>query len=107
MIAVIFEAIPIPAQKERYFELAAKLKSELMHIDGFIAVERFQSITTEGKILSLSWWETEEAVKQWKNHFMHIDAQVEGQQTIFSHYRIRVAHTLKDYSFNNEDNFDV
>ncbi|MEX0424965.1 antibiotic biosynthesis monooxygenase [Providencia rettgeri] len=107
MIAVIFEAIPIPAQKERYFELATKLKSELMHIDGFIAVERFQSITTEGKILSLSWWETEEAVKQWKNHFMHIDAQVEGQQTIFSHYRIRVAHTLKDYSFNNEDSFDV
>lgn len=107
MIAVIFEAIPIPAQKDRYFELAANLKSELMDIDGFISVERFQSVTTEGKILSLSWWETEEAVKNWKNHFMHINAQVEGQQTIFSHYRIRVTHTLKDYSFNKEDTPDV
>ncbi|EOV8089676.1 antibiotic biosynthesis monooxygenase family protein [Providencia sp. PROV032] len=107
MIAVIFEAIPIPAQKDRYFELAAKLKSELMNIEGFIAVERFQSVTTEGKILSLSWWETEEAIKKWKNHFMHINAQVEGQQAIFSHYRIRIAHTLKDYSFNKEDSYDV
>lgn len=55
MIAVIFEAIPITEQKTRYFELATKLKSELMNIEGFISVERFQSITTEGKILSLSW----------------------------------------------------
>ncbi|AWS50859.1 MULTISPECIES: antibiotic biosynthesis monooxygenase family protein [Providencia] len=107
MIAVIFEAIPVPEQKNRYFELAGQLKSELMRIEGFISVERFQSITTEGKILSLSWWETEEAVKNWKKHFMHIEAQVEGQQTIFSHYRIRIANTLKDYSFNKEDNFNV
>ncbi|HDN2513321.1 TPA: antibiotic biosynthesis monooxygenase [Providencia rettgeri] len=107
MIAVIFEAIPIPEQKMRYFELAAELKSELVNIEGFISVERFQSITTEGKILSLSWWENEAAVMEWKRHFMHQSAQNEGKKSVFSHYRIRVSQTIRDYSFDKEDNYNV
>lgn len=107
MIAVIFEAIPIPKQKERYFQLATELRSELMNIEGFISVERFQSITTEGKILSLSWWENEEAVMKWKRHFMHQNAQNEGKRSVFSNYRIRVAQTIKDYAFNKEDNHNL
>lgn len=107
MIAVIFEAIPVPEQKARYFELAAKLKSELMNIEGFISVERFQSITTEGKILSLSWWENEAAIMDWKRHFMHQSAQDEGKNAVFSHYRIRVAGVIKDYSFDKETSPNV
>ncbi|WP_273827649.1 antibiotic biosynthesis monooxygenase family protein [Providencia rettgeri] len=107
MIAVIFEAIPITEQKTRYFELATKLKSELMNIEGFISVERFQSITTEGKILSLSWWENEAAIMEWKRHFIHQNAQSEGKNSVFSHYRIRVAETIRDYSFDKENNHNV
>lgn len=69
MIAVIFEAIPVPEQKNRYFELAGQLKSELMRIEGFISVERFQSITTEGKILSLSWWGNRRSRKKLEKTF--------------------------------------
>ncbi|EGT4253653.1 antibiotic biosynthesis monooxygenase [Citrobacter amalonaticus] len=98
MIAVIFEADAIPALQERYLQLAAELRTELAKSEGFIAIERFKSLSTEGKILSLSWWENEEAVVVWKNNMKHRAAQREGKETIFSFYRIRVAKVLRDYS---------
>ncbi|WMY72582.1 antibiotic biosynthesis monooxygenase [Buttiauxella selenatireducens] len=98
MFAVIFEAeTPLQAQ-ERYLQLASELKPLLSDIPGFISIERFQSISTPGKILSLSWWEDEDAVLSWKNNAMHQAAQLEGQQSIFSFYRIRIASVLRDYS---------
>jgi heme-degrading monooxygenase HmoA len=98
MIAVIFEADAIPAQQERYLQLAAELRTELVNIADFISIERFRSMSTEGKILSLSWWESEEAVAVWKNNMKHRAAQKEGRESIFSFYRIRVAQVLRDYS---------
>lgn len=98
MIAVIFEANVAPAQQERYLELAAELKPLLATIDGFISIERFQSLTTEGKLLSLSWWRDEDAVLLWKKNVLHKAAQSEGRATIFSYYRIRVVNTLRDYA---------
>lgn len=103
MIAVIFEANAIPAQQERYLQLAAELKPELEQIAGFISIERFQSLNTVGKILSLSWWESEESVIAWKQNLKHQVAQFEGRESIFSFYRIRVAHVLRDYSSENRD----
>lgn len=98
MIAVLFEANAVAEKQARYLELAAQLRSELDNVEGFIAIERFQSLTTEGKILSLSWWENEDAVLAWKRNTQHQAAQREGQETIFSHYRIRVAKVLREYS---------
>lgn len=98
MIAVLFEANAVAEKQARYLELAAQLRSELDNVEGFIAIERFQSLSTEGKILSLSWWENEEAVQEWKRNTLHQAAQQEGQQTIFAHYRIRVAQVLREYS---------
>lgn len=103
MIAVLFEANPIPEQESRYFQLAAELKSELLNIKGFISIERFQSLATTGKILSLSWWENEEAIIEWKNNIQHQHAQFEGKSTIFSQYHIRVAQVIRDYSLNKRD----
>ncbi|MCE0799180.1 antibiotic biosynthesis monooxygenase [Buttiauxella sp. A2-C1_F] len=107
MIAVIFEANAIPAQQERYLQLAAELKPELEQIAGFISIERFQSLNTVGKILSLSWWESEESVIAWKQNLKHQAAQFEGRESIFSFYRIRVAHVLRDYSSENRDSGHV
>ena len=98
MIAVLFEPDPIPAQQERYLQLAAELKPLLLEIDGFIDIERFQSLSTPGKILSLSWWRDEEAVLAWKKNVLHQAAQNEGRQSIFSFYRIRVARVFREYS---------
>ena len=103
MIAVLFEANAIPTQQERYLQLAAELKPELEQIAGFISIERFQSLNTVGKILSLSWWESEESVIAWKQNLKHQVAQFEGRESIFSFYRIRVAHVLRDYSSENRD----
>ncbi|GAB1438688.1 antibiotic biosynthesis monooxygenase [Providencia sp.] len=100
MIAVLFEAYPVPEHENRYFQLAAELKSELTKINGFISIERFQSLTTNGRILSLSWWENEEAILEWKNNLKHQHAQYEGQTSIFSQYYIRVAQVIRDYSLN-------
>lgn len=98
MIAVLFEARAVAERQARYLELAAELRRELEKIEGFIDIERFQSLSIEGKILSLSWWESEDAVLAWKRNVLHQAAQREGQQTIFASYRIRVAEVIRDYS---------
>ncbi|EAM8335179.1 antibiotic biosynthesis monooxygenase [Salmonella enterica] len=98
MIAVLFEADVVSSQQDRYFQLAAELKPLLADIDGFISIERFQSLTTSGKILSLSWWRDDEAVLLWKQNVLHKEAQAEGRKSIFSFYRIRIAQVLRDYS---------
>lgn len=97
MIAVLFEAKAAPAHQARYLQLAAELKPLLADIDGFIDIERFQSLTTDGKILSLSWWRDEEAVRRWKQNVFHQAAQAEAGVD-FSFYRIRVAQLVREYS---------
>ncbi len=98
MIAVIFEVEPNEGCKQQYLEIAASLRSELEDIDGFISVERFQSLTDKNKILSLSFFENEEAVERWRKLQTHRKAQSVGRSKIFKNYRIRVAKTLRDYS---------
>lgn len=98
MIAVLFEADVAAGKQDRYLQLAAELKPQLAEIEGFIAIERFQSLSTEGKILSLSWWRDEEAVLAWKGNVLHQTAQAEGRRSIFSFYRIRIAQVFRDYS---------
>jgi heme-degrading monooxygenase HmoA len=100
MIAVIFEVVPAPGQKERYLDAAAKLRPLLGTIDGFISVERFQSLTEPGKILSLSFWRDEEAVARWRNTEDHRHVQTAGRSGVFADYRLRVAHVLRDYGMN-------
>jgi len=102
MIAVIFEADALPAAQDRYLQLAAQLKPLLADTPGFISIERFQSLSTAGKILSLSWWEDEEAVAGWKRNLMHQAAQKEGRESVFAFYRIRVARVLRDYASDKE-----
>lgn len=101
MIAVIFEANSYLDKQARYLEIASELRPLLERIDGFIAIERFQSLLEPGKILSLSWWRDEESVLAWKKNAFHQEAQAEGRESIFSYYRIRVAHVFRDYSSEN------
>ncbi len=97
MIAVIFEVIPHADHKQDYLDAAATLKPLLEKMDGFISVERFQSLTQADKILSLSYWRDEAAVQSWRNLEEHRTVQAAGRQTIFTDYRLRVAHVLRDY----------
>jgi heme-degrading monooxygenase HmoA len=97
MIAVIFEVWPADGRRESYLDHAARLRPELEKIPGFISVERFQSITDPGKMLSLSFWRDEDAVAAWRNQAMHRATQAAGRGGIFSDYRLRVAGVLRDY----------
>ena len=97
MIAVIFEGIAQEAQKDAYLDAAARLRPLLADIDGFLSIERFQSLTTPEKILSLSFWRDEQAVRQWRNLEQHREVQSLGRRSIFEDYRIRVAEVLRDY----------
>ena len=103
MIAVIFEVIPAVGKKQEYLDIAADLFSELEKIDGFISIERFQSLVNPGKILSLSFWTDEEAIKTWRNLEVHRTAQVKGRSRVFSDYRLRVAAVVRDYGMNERD----
>ena len=98
MIAVIFEVFPTSNGKQEYFEIAGELKQHLSVIEGFISIERFQSLVDPNKILSLSFWENEEAVTNWRNLEAHRIAQSKGRQELFEDYRIRVGNIVRDYS---------
>jgi heme-degrading monooxygenase HmoA len=103
MVAVIFEVWPAEGRTGEYFELAASLRQELEHIDGFISIERFESVTTPGKFVSLSFWRDEEAVRRWRNVEGHRHAQARGRGGIFADYRLRVASVIRDYGMRERD----
>ena len=98
MLAVIFEVEMNPGRDQDYFALAGSLRPELEAIDGFISVERFQSVTNKAKYVSLSFWRDEEAVKNWREHAEHRIAQAQGKKTIIADFRIRVAEIVRDYT---------
>ena len=107
MIAVIFEVWPAEGEKNHYLDLAAALKTELMAVDGFISVERFQSITEPDKMLSLSFFRDEEAVHRWRNASAHRATQAKGRAGVFANYRLRVASVLRDYGMRGRDDAPV
>ena len=100
MIAVIFEVWPADGRKQTYLDIAAELRPELEKIDGFLSIERFQSLTDEGKLLSLSFWRDEVAVKAWRTLEHHRQAQKAGRSGVFRDYRLRVAAVARDYGLN-------
>ena len=97
MIAVIFEVWPEKDGATSYFDLAATLRPLLESIDGFISIERFESVSTKGKYLSLSFWRDEKALGEWRNLSKHREAQELGRGELFADYRIRVASVVRDY----------
>jgi heme-degrading monooxygenase HmoA len=101
MIAVIFEAMPAPGRQQEYLDLAAGLRPHLEKMDGFISIERFASLTNEGKILSLSFWRDEDAVRRWRGVEGHRAAQAKGRGGVFSDYRLRVAGVIRDYGMSD------
>ncbi|HZV21797.1 MAG TPA: antibiotic biosynthesis monooxygenase [Hyphomicrobiales bacterium] len=103
MIAVIFEVWPKPGYKEEYLTIAAELREHLNEIDGFISVERFQSLTDPAKILSVSFFRDEEAVNRWRRAAEHRRAQAIGRGKLFSNYRLRIASVIRDYGLTERE----
>jgi len=98
MIAVIFEFTPIEGRFADYMKIVDTLREDLASADGFIGLERFESVTTKGKYLSLQFWRDEEAVRKWRNLQKHREAQTKGRAEIFKGYRLRIASVLRDYT---------
>jgi heme-degrading monooxygenase HmoA len=103
MIAVIFEAIPADGKWDEYLDIAAHLKPELSKIEGFISIERFQSLINPKKVLSLSFWQDEASIAAWRNLEMHRAAQKKGRSSVFDDYRLRIAVVERDYSMKSRD----
>lgn len=97
MIAVIFEATPGAAEREEYLAIAASLRPLLDGVDGFISIERFESLSEPGKLLSLSFWRDEEALAHWRGVKQHRAAQAKGRAHIFADYRLRIGAVIRDY----------
>ena len=98
MYAVVFEVKPKASGREEYLAIAARIKTFLESQFGFISIERFQSLSEEVKVLSLSFWQNEPAIKEWRNLLEHRRAQKKGRESLFAYYRIRVAKIIRDYS---------
>ncbi|MGK7654738.1 MULTISPECIES: antibiotic biosynthesis monooxygenase family protein [unclassified Roseovarius] len=103
MIAVIFEVMPHPDQKDAYLAMAAKMKPLAESIDGFISVERFQSLVNPEKLLSLSFWRDEAALDEWRRLEAHRGAQRAGREMMFDDYRLRVVSVIRDYGMHQRD----
>jgi heme-degrading monooxygenase HmoA len=101
VIAVIFEVWPTDGERGHYLDIAAQLRPLLDGIDGFISIERFESLTAPGKILSLSFWRDEAAVAAWRNLKAHRAAQAKGRAGVFSDYLLRIADVVRDYGMND------
>ncbi|MGC6484934.1 MAG: antibiotic biosynthesis monooxygenase family protein [Candidatus Puniceispirillales bacterium] len=98
MVIVVFEFELKPSGGDRYFELAAALREELEKQPGFIAIERFESLSTKGRFVSIQSWKDDASVKAWRDHAEHRLAQEEGKESLFSAYRLRVANVFRDYT---------
>lgn len=103
MMAVIFEVRPHESQRQTYLELAGALRPLLEGSEGFVSIERFESLTEPGKILSLSFWRDEGAVQAWRQVEAHRAAQVQGRGGVFQDYRLRVAEVVRDYGMNERN----
>ena len=103
MIAVIFEVWPAEGHRDEYLKFAAWLRDDLARIDGFLSVERFQSLAEPTKLLSLSFWRDEQAVTAWRTQGYHREGQVRGRAGLFADYRLRVASVLRDYGMTERD----
>lgn len=103
MHAVIFEFWPAEGRRHQYFDQVALLRDELAKMPGFISVERFESLTEPGKLLSLQFWESDEAIANWRRHAAHRRAQCAGRAGIFRDYRLRVAEVDRDYGMTRRD----
>ena len=97
MIAVIFEVEPGAGKRDAYLDIAASLRPLLEEVDGFISIERFESLVTPGKLLSLSFWRDEEAIAEWRRLEAHRSAQSRGRTEMFTDYRLRIAEVARDY----------
>ncbi|WP_018141769.1 antibiotic biosynthesis monooxygenase [Thioalkalivibrio sp. ALJ7] len=103
MIAVIFEVEPHAEHKQDYLDAAAQLREHLKEVEGFISIERFESLSQPGKVLSLSFWRDEDAVSQWRNLEEHRQVQAAGRSGIFANYRLRVAEVVRDYGLHDRE----
>jgi heme-degrading monooxygenase HmoA len=103
MIAVIFEVWPAEGRRGEYLDIAASLREDLTTIDGFISVERFESLKEPGKLLSLSFWRDDEAIRAWRQLAHHRAAQAHGRKGMFTDYRLRVAAVMRDYGLERRD----
>lgn len=101
MFAVIFEVVPTPEGRKRYLATAAALRVELERVPGFLSIERFESLTHPGKLLSLSFWQDEASVKAWRENPEHRAAQALGRGGLFADYRLRVAEVVRDYGLHD------
>lgn len=103
MIAVIFEVMPHPDRKAEYLDIAAEMRPMVDEVEGFISVERFQSLTNPDKLLSLSFFEDEDAIARWRTLAAHRRAQSKGRTGIFTDYHLRIAHVIRDYGMFDRD----
>ncbi|MDO6586037.1 antibiotic biosynthesis monooxygenase [Salipiger sp. 1_MG-2023] len=103
MIAIIFEVVPAEGRRTDYLDIAAAMRPMVEEVEGFISVERFESLTTPGKLLSISFFEDEAAVARWRRLAAHRGAQKAGRDGIFADYRLRVCHVLRDYGMTERD----
>ena len=103
MIAIIFEVMPAEGRKQEYLDIAAKMRPMVEEVEGFLSVERFQSLTNPDKLLSISFFEDEAAVDRWRRLHEHRGAQRRGRNGVFSDYRLKVCHVIRDYGMFDRD----
>ena len=97
-VMVLFEVTVKSGQMDDYLKMAASLKESLASAEGLSRAERFSSLVTENKLLSLSVWDGEQSVEKWRNLLAHRACQRHGRMHDFADDQITVVTPIRTYS---------
>jgi heme-degrading monooxygenase HmoA len=92
--AVIFSSTRTDVD-DGYAQTAARMVELAQQQPGFLGVESAR----DGIGITVSYWESEEAIRNWHANAEHQLAQLEGYRNWYSAFRLRVARVERAHEF--------
>ena len=93
--AVIFSSRRTEGDND-YAEMAARMEELAATMPGYLGIESARG--ADGFGITVSYWESEEAIANWKKHAEHLIAQRRGRGEYYSDYQVRVAKVERAYA---------
>ncbi|WP_162415351.1 antibiotic biosynthesis monooxygenase family protein [Cyclobacterium roseum] len=93
--AVIFTSIKNPDAGEDYAQMARKMEALVKIQPGYLGHESAR----ENLGITVSYWESLEAIAAWKNETRHLLAQQLGKEKWYQNYKIRICKVEREYGF--------
>ncbi len=78
-----------------YADAAARMEELARTMPGYLGFESARD--EDGFSIAISYWETEEAITNWKQSAEHLEAQHNGRAKWYKDYKVRVSKVERAY----------